>query len=103
MKEDLDGVPLEKKHYLAFQKPFYAFNLLRASRKYTREDLLSFLDMLAHFDAKVKKGTRHDRTNFEAGFLRCKCSGERSCTSSCLYSRSSLPFGWEGACTALRS
>ncbi len=69
LKEDLDGVPLEKKYYLAFQKPFYAFNLLRASRKYTREDLLSFLDMLAHFDAKVKKGTRHDRTNFEAGFL----------------------------------
>ena len=69
LKEDLDGVPLEKRHHLAFQKPFYAFNLLKASRKYTREDLLSFLDMLAHFDAKVKKGTRHDRTSFEAGFL----------------------------------
>jgi hypothetical protein len=69
LKEDLDGVPLEKRHYLAFQKPYYAFNLFKASRKYTREDLLSFLDMLAHFDAKVKKGTRHDRTNFEAGFL----------------------------------
>jgi hypothetical protein len=69
LKEDLDSGPLEKKHYLAFQKPFYAYNLFRASRKYTREDLLSFLDMLAHFDAKVKKGTRHDRTSFEAGFL----------------------------------
>ena len=69
LKEDLDGVPLEKRHFLAFQKPFYAYNLFRASRKYTREDLLSFLDMLARFDAKVKKGTRHDRTSFEAGLL----------------------------------
>ncbi len=69
LKEDVDGVPLEKKHYLAFQKPFYAFNLVKASRKYTRQDLLSFLDMLARFDAKVKKGTRHDRASFEAGLL----------------------------------
>jgi hypothetical protein len=69
LKEDLDAGPLEKRHFLAFQKPFYAYNLFRASRKYTREDLLAFLDMLAHFDAKVKKGTRHDRTSFEAGLL----------------------------------
>ncbi len=69
LKEDLDAGPLEKRHFLAFQKPFYAYNLFRASRKYTKEDLVSFLDMLARFDAKVKKGTRHDRTSFEAGLL----------------------------------
>jgi len=69
LKEDLDAVPLDKKHFLAFQKPFYAYNLFRASRRYTRSDLLSFLDMLIRFDARMKSGARHDRTNFEAGLL----------------------------------
>jgi hypothetical protein len=69
LKEDLDAGPLDKRYCLAFQKPFYAYNLFRASRKYTREDILSSLDMLLRFDARMKSGGRHDRTNFEAGLL----------------------------------
>ena len=69
LKEDLDLPPLEKRNYLAFQKPFYAFNLVKASRKYDKADILSFLDMLARFDSRVKRGTKHDRTHFEAGLL----------------------------------
>jgi DNA polymerase III delta subunit len=69
LKEDLDPPPLEKRNYLAYQKPYYAFNLAKASRKYGREDLISFFDMLARFDGRVKKGTRHDRVHFEAGLL----------------------------------
>ncbi|OPY60909.1 MAG: DNA polymerase III subunit delta [Syntrophorhabdaceae bacterium PtaU1.Bin034] len=69
LKESLDTVPAEKRYYLAYQKPFYAFNLNKTSKKFTEEDLLAFLNMLANFDRKVKKGTRHDRANFEVGLL----------------------------------
>ncbi len=69
LKESMDSVPLEKRNFLAYQKPFYAYNLYRTSRKFTAEALLAFLGMLAEFDPKIKKGTRHERTNFEAGLL----------------------------------
>jgi DNA polymerase III delta subunit len=69
LKEDLEPRPLDKRHYVAFQKPFYAYNLHKTSQKLSREGLLAFFDMLARFDGKVKKGTRHDRTTFEAGLL----------------------------------
>ncbi len=69
LKEDVDVGPLDKKHCLAFQKPFYAYNLFRASKKYSRADLLSFLEMLVRFDTRMKRGSKHDRINFEAGLL----------------------------------
>jgi DNA polymerase III delta subunit len=69
LKETMDSVPLEKRNFLAYQKPFYAYNLYRTSRRFTAEALLAFLGMLAEFDPKIKKGTRHERTNFEAGLL----------------------------------
>lgn len=69
LKGSLDAVPADKKHYFAYQKPFYAFNLCKTSRKFSEEQLVSFFRTLAEFDRKVKKGTRYDRTNFEAGLL----------------------------------
>ncbi len=69
LKERMDSVPLEKRNFLAYQKPFYAYNLYRTSRRFTADALLAFLGMLAQFDPKIKKGTRHERTNFEAGLL----------------------------------
>ncbi|HUJ69093.1 MAG TPA: hypothetical protein VLW86_06195 [Syntrophorhabdales bacterium] len=69
LKEELDPTPLEKRNYLAFQKPYYAYNLCKTSRRMNEETLLSLLEMLAALDYKVKKGTRLDRTNFEAGLL----------------------------------
>lgn len=68
-KEDLDPAPLEKRNYLAFQKPFHAFNLTKASREYGREDLLSLFDMLARLDSRIKRGTKHVRMHLEAGLL----------------------------------
>ena len=68
-KEGLDPVPKERKHYLAYQSPKYAYNLLRTSSKFTKQDLISFLDRLAQFDKRVKKGTRHERLYLEAGIL----------------------------------
>jgi DNA polymerase III delta subunit len=67
LKERFHSVPGEKKHYLAYQKPFYAYKLFKTSRKFTKKALISFLEMLASLDVAVKKGTRHDRTKFEAG------------------------------------
>jgi DNA polymerase III delta subunit len=69
LKESLVFPPSEKKHYLAYQKPFYAYNLCKASEKLTRKTLLSFFDRLVEFDLLTKKGTKHDRANFEAGLL----------------------------------
>ena len=69
LKEDFDPAPLEKRQYLAFQKPYYAYNLCKSGRRMDEKALLSLQQMLARFDHKVKKGTRHDRTNFEAGLL----------------------------------
>ena len=69
LKKSLDPAPLDKRQYLAHQKPYYAFKLNKTSRRFPEETLLSFFGMLADFDFKFKKGTRYDRTNFEAGLL----------------------------------
>lgn len=69
LKATLDPVPLDKRQYLAFQKPYYAYNLSKTSRKFREETLVSFMSMLAGFDHKIKKGTKYDRTNFEEGLL----------------------------------
>lgn len=69
LKGTLESTPVDKRQYLAFQKPYYAYTLGKTSRKFREETLVSFLGMLADFDYKVKKGTRYDRTNFEEGLL----------------------------------
>jgi DNA polymerase III delta subunit len=69
LKEELDGGPAEKRNFLAYQKPYYAYNLCKTSQKFSEETLLSFLDMLARFDRTLKKGTKQDRVNFETGLL----------------------------------
>jgi DNA polymerase III delta subunit len=69
LKEGLDATPSEKRNFLAYQKPYYAFNLCKTGHKFKDETLLSFLAMLTQFDRMVKKGTKHDRVNFEAGLL----------------------------------
>ncbi len=69
LKESLDFVPKEKKQYLPYQKPYYAFKLSKMSAKFSRKELLSLLDMLARLDALIKKGTKYDRVRLEAGLL----------------------------------
>jgi DNA polymerase III delta subunit len=69
LKEGLDGTPSDKRNYLPFQKPYYAYNLCKTGQKFTDETLISFLGMLARFDRAFKRGTKHDRANFEAAFL----------------------------------
>ncbi len=69
LKEDFDITPTEKRNFLAYQKPYYAYNLSKTGRKFTDDSLVSFLSMLAQFDRMVKRGTKHDRINFEVGLL----------------------------------
>lgn len=69
LKEMLDFTPEETKHYLAYQKPFYAYRLSKTSRKFSKETLISFIEMLAAFDLAVKRGTRHERNRLETGLL----------------------------------
>jgi DNA polymerase III delta subunit len=69
LKAHLDPAPIDKRRYWAHQKPFYAFNLSKTSRRFSEATLVSFLGMLADLDYKVKKGTRYDRMNLEAGLL----------------------------------
>jgi DNA polymerase III delta subunit len=68
-KEGMELKPLEKKHYLPFQKPYYAFNLSKTSQRMSKKDLLAFFDMLAQFDVRVKSGTKHDRAFLEYGLI----------------------------------
>lgn len=69
LKGAIDAAPAEKRNFLAYQKPYYAYNLCKTGRKFTDEMLLSFLTMLTGFDRQVKKGTKHDRVNLEVGLL----------------------------------
>jgi DNA polymerase III delta subunit len=69
LKEALDATPSERRNFLAYQKPYYAYNLSKTSQKFTDVTLLSLLTMLSRFDRMVKKGTRYDRVNFELGLL----------------------------------
>jgi DNA polymerase III delta subunit len=69
LKEMLDATPSERRNFLAYQKPYYAYNLSKTSQKFTDVTLLSLLTMLSRFDRMVKKGTKYDRVNFEVGLL----------------------------------
>jgi hypothetical protein len=69
-KNALNTTPKEKKHYFAYQSPGYAFNLLKRSSKFSKQELISFLERLASFDKQVKKGTtRHERFCLESVIL----------------------------------
>ncbi len=69
LKESLDFAPKERKHYFPYQKPYYAFKLSKTSMKFSKKELVSLLGMLAHLDALIKKGTKHDRVRLETGLL----------------------------------
>ncbi len=69
-KESLDLEDSEKKRYLPYKHPYYAFQLSQISQKMSKRDLIAFLHMLAGFDVNVKRGTKHGRTHLEYGLLR---------------------------------
>lgn len=69
LKESLDFAPKERKHYFPYQKPYYAFKLSKTSMKFSKRELVSLLGMLAHLDALIKKGAKHDRVRLETGLL----------------------------------
>lgn len=69
-KDGVDLKPSEKKHYLPFQKPYYAFKLSKTSEKISKRDLIAFFDMLAALDVAIKSGgTKHDRLYLEKGLI----------------------------------
>jgi len=69
-KEGLELEASERKRYLPYKHPYYAFQLSQTSQKMSKKDLIAFLDMLAGFDVNVKRGTRYGRTHLEYGLLR---------------------------------
>jgi DNA polymerase III delta subunit len=68
-KESIEMTPLDKKLYLPYQKPFYAYKLSKTGQRFKRKDLLSFFNMLMYFDTKIKSGTKQDRIRLEHGLL----------------------------------
>jgi DNA polymerase III delta subunit len=68
-KDSMELKPLEKKQYLPFQKPYYAFNLSKTSHKISKRDLIAFLDMLAALDLSIKSGTKYERVRLEEGLI----------------------------------
>lgn len=69
IKDQVDFSPLDKKQYLPFQKPFYAFTLSKTSAKFSARELETFLAVLAGFDTSIKRGTKHEITRLEAGIF----------------------------------
>jgi DNA polymerase III delta subunit len=68
-KDDLEWMPTEKKNFLAYQKPYYAYSLCKTSQVFSDETLELLLGMLVRLDKAIKSGTKHERTAFEAGLL----------------------------------
>jgi DNA polymerase III delta subunit len=69
-KEGLDLQSSEKRRYLPYQHPFYAYKLSKVGHKISKRDLLAFFEMLTTFDAQVKRGTKYDRIRMECGLLK---------------------------------
>jgi DNA polymerase III delta subunit len=69
IKDQVDFSPLDKKQYLPFQKPFYAFTLSKTSAKFSARELETFLAVLAGFDMSIKRGTKHEITRLESGIF----------------------------------
>lgn len=69
-KEDLDLQSSEKRRYLPYQHPYYAYKLSKVGHKISKKDLLAFFEMLTTFDAQVKRGTKYDRIRMEYGLLK---------------------------------
>jgi DNA polymerase III delta subunit len=68
-KEDLEIKTSEKKHYFPYQKPFYAHKLSKASRRISKQTLISFLNSLTMSDVRMKRGTRFDQFHMERDLL----------------------------------
>lgn len=68
-KEDLEIKTSEKKHYFHYQKPFYAHKLSKASRRISKQTLISFLNSLTISDVRMKRGTRFDQFHMERDLL----------------------------------
>jgi len=68
-KLDLEIKTSEKKHYFPYQKPFYANKLSKASRKITKQTLISFFNSLTIADIRMKRGTRFDQIHMERDLL----------------------------------
>jgi len=68
-KEDLEIKTSEKKHYFPYQKTFYAHKLSKASRRISKQTLISFLNSLTMSDVRMKRGTRFDQFHMERDLL----------------------------------
>jgi DNA polymerase III delta subunit len=68
-KEGLEIKTSEKKHYFPYQKPFYAHKLSKASRRISKQTLISFLNSLTMSDVRMKRGTRFDQFHMERDLL----------------------------------
>jgi DNA polymerase III delta subunit len=69
-KEDLDLQSSEKRRYLPYQHPYYAYKLSKVGHNISQKDLLAFFEMLTTFDVQVKRGTKYDRVRMEYGLLK---------------------------------
>ena len=66
-KENIQMEPLDKKIYLPWQKPYYAFKLSKTSQSFSRKKLISIINMLMEVDTRIKSGTKQERMLLEQG------------------------------------
>jgi DNA polymerase III delta subunit len=67
LKEGLAASTADRKAYLAYQHPYYAFLLLQAARRIPKRDLALLFQRLCDFDLAVKSGgTKHEKAFLES-------------------------------------
>ena len=69
-KTSLASKSSEKKHYLPYQKPYYAFKLTQTSRKMSAPALMALFHRLALFDRRLKSGTKFELAHLEQALFK---------------------------------
>jgi hypothetical protein len=69
-KGSLSSKSMEKKHYLPYQKPYYAFKLTQTSRKMSSPALIALFHRLVLFDRRVKSGTKLELPDLEQALFK---------------------------------
>lgn len=69
-KENVEVDTSEKKRYLPYQHPYYAFKLSGTSARIQKKTLVDFFDFLGSLDVRIKSGTKNERVLMEYGLLK---------------------------------
>ena len=68
-KEQLPVKPEKTSHYLPYQRPFYAYKLMRLSQQFSSQRLYQLLESLIRLEVQLKGGAKNERVLLEEVLL----------------------------------